>query len=129
MDVLLDTHVVLWWFAEPARVGKAAKEAISNPANTVFVSAATAWEIAIKSALGRLSVAPTLGDWFPQQLEENEFTPLPITLSHALRVAALPQHHNDPFDRLLVAQADLEGLTIISADSLIGRYGVPVVQC
>jgi PIN domain nuclease of toxin-antitoxin system len=118
---LLDTHVFLWWLDDPSLLGDAARQAVSDGNNTVYISAAVVWEIAIKKALGKLDA--------PDNLQEvmiaNRFVPLSVTISHALGVLALPRHHSDPFDRLLIAQALHEGLTIISRDPHIANYDVP----
>lgn len=123
MTYLLDTHVLLWWLDDPALLSDAARRAISDGKNTIYVSAAVAWEIAIKQALGKLQT--------PDNLEEvmaaNRFLPLPVTVAHALSVRKLPLHHRDPFDRMLVAQALQEGFTLISRDPHVARYGVPHV--
>jgi PIN domain nuclease of toxin-antitoxin system len=122
VNLLLDTHALLWWLADDERLGKRTREQIST-AQSVAVSAASAWEVAIKSALGKLRAPPEL----ERTVVSEGFSPLPVTFAHAERAGALDQHHRDPFDRLLVAQAQLEGLTIVTRDADIGRYGVPVL--
>lgn len=117
--LLLDTHVFLWWRANDARLGAAAREAISN-ADLVFVSAASAWEAAIKIALGRL----VLPEPFVRGVDDSGFHRLPVAFEHAEAAGALPRHHADPFDRLLVAQAILEGCTLVSHDRALEPYGV-----
>jgi PIN domain nuclease of toxin-antitoxin system len=119
-SLLLDTHVILWWLADDPELGPQARKAIAEPESLVAVSAASAWEIAIKRALGRLQ-AP---DDLETQIARNGFAPLPITVAHALRAGALPPRHDDPFDRMLVAQAQLEGLTVVTRDPRIAVYGV-----
>jgi PIN domain nuclease of toxin-antitoxin system len=121
MKLLLDTHVLLWWLDDPARISEAAVTAIRNQENSVFVSAATVWEIVIKKALGKLDVPDNLDE----VLRNCQFSPLDITVTHALAVRVLPIHHHDPFDRMLIAQATVEGLTIATRDSNIQRYPVP----
>ena len=119
MKLLLDTHVLLWWLAEePLEAG--AREAIESPRNVVCVSAASAWEMGIKVGLGKLRPPESLSI----RLREERFTPLPVTVEHGLRVGELPLLHKDPFDRLLVAQAQLEGLTIVTRDERIAQYDV-----
>ncbi len=119
MKLLLDTHVLLWWLAEdPLR--PEAHDAIENPRSVVCVSAASTWEVGIKIGLGKLRTPEALSE----RLREERFTPLPVTISHGLQVAELPLLHKDPFDRLLVAQAQLEGLTIVTRDERIARYDV-----
>ena len=124
MRLLLDTHALLWWLADDARLGRRAREAIAAPANLVFVSAATAWEIAVKRALGRLVAPGDVEEW----LAESDFRPLPIQIAEAVASAELPPHHRDPFDRLLVAQARIGGMTIVTSDEHIGGYEVSVLS-
>jgi PIN domain nuclease of toxin-antitoxin system len=121
--LLLDTHVLLWWLGDDSRLRADAAAAIADPATAVYVSAASAWEIAIKKTVGRLE-AP---DDLPAQLEHHGFAELPVSVAHALGVEVLPVYHPDPFDRLLVAQAMLEGLTIVTSDAQVRRYGVPTL--
>ena len=124
MNLLLDTHVLLWWLEDNPVLSEKARGAIARGRNVVFVSAATAWEIAIKKRLGKLQA--------PDNLEEviaaNRFEPLPISIAHALAVAELPQHHRDPFDRMLVAQAKAENLTLVTRDELITECDIPLLQ-
>ena len=124
MNLLLDTHVLLWWLDDPALLSVKARAAIADGSNTVYVSAAAAWEIAIKRALGRLD-AP---DDLEEMMAEERFLPLPIRVRHALAVASLPPIHLDPFDRIQVAQAQLENLMLATRDPFIGRYDVPVLE-
>jgi PIN domain nuclease of toxin-antitoxin system len=120
--LLLDTRVFLWWRGEPARLPADIREAIAK-AEEVFVSAASVWEAAIKISLGRLEVPDTI----EAGVVASGFAKLPIAMSHAEGVAALPLHHRDPFDRLLVAQAKAEGLTLVTHDRLMEPYGVPIL--
>lgn len=120
---LLDTQVVLWWLSDHPRLGEGARRMIANPGNFVAVSAASVWEMAVKSSIGKLSVPDDVG----QALTDCGFTPLPITMEHAARVGELPLLHRDPFDRMLVAQAQLEGLDLISSDVRLGDYQVNLV--
>lgn len=121
MMLLLDTHVFLWWLDDPRLLSEDARAAIADGKNSVYVSAAVVWEIAIKRALGKLD-AP---DDLEAVLEANRFLPLPITVPHALTVETLPPHHRDPFDRMLIAQARHEGFTFVSRDRHVSPYGVP----
>lgn len=120
MKLLLDTHVLLWWLDDSGLISAGARQAIENEKNTVYVSAAVAWEIAIKRGLGKLKCPHDL----EAILKTNRFEPLPISVSHALAIENLPLHHSDPFDRLLVAQAQSEGLTLVSRDPDIQKYPV-----
>ena len=128
MNILLDTNALIWCLADPDRLGLAALNLLANPANQVYVSAASGWEIAIKVDLGKITVPPNLREWLPEALERSRLTPLPISLSHALGVENLPPHHRDPFDRLLVAQAVADRLTILTSDEVVGRYDVPLIR-
>lgn len=127
MRVLLDTHAFLWWITDDQRLSQRARETIARPTNTLFLSAASAWEIAIKAALGRLRFQGNLKSFISRQLAMNGIEPLPVELAHALHVALLPPLHRDPFDRLLVAQAQLEGIPILTADPILGQYEVEVI--
>lgn len=118
--LLLDTHAFLWWLADDPRLGGKVRGIIADPANEVFVSAATGWEIAIKAALGKLELPGPLD----AVVEEEGFTHLPITFFHGEQAGSLPPHHRDPFDRMLVAQAQAEGLTVVTADSDFAAYGI-----
>jgi PIN domain nuclease of toxin-antitoxin system len=121
--LLLDTHVLLWWLAD-IELAPRARDEIADPANTVAVSAASAWEISIKKALGKLS-AP---DDLVQQIQASDFAPLPIEISHALAAGQLPRHHDDPFDRMLIAQAQTDQLTIVTRDKRFADYDVAVMS-
>lgn len=122
--LLLDTHVLLWWLDDPASLEAPARRLIADPRNRVFVSAAVAWEIAIKRQLGKLE-AP---DDLETVLQEERIQHLPITIRHALAVAELPAIHGDPFDRIQIAQARLQSLTIVTRDATIPRYDVPCLR-
>lgn len=121
MRLLLDTHVLLWSLAGSPRLSSTAREAIVDAANDVFVSAASMWEASIKRSVGKLrfETAKILAE-----MEFNGFRELPITARHALAAGDLPLHHKDPFDRMLVAQAIAEGLTLVTSDSALRPYGV-----
>jgi len=128
VNLLLDTQTVLWWRAGNRRLGRRARRAIESDAVSVIVSAASIWEIAIKSSIGRLTLRDPLAVWMPEALEAHGFTPLSVSVAHAVAVAALPRHHADPFDRLLIAQAQLEQLTIVTADPAFDDYDVLVLD-
>ena len=119
MRLLLDTHVLLWWLAD-REISAGGRRVIADPTNDVAVSAASAWEISIMKALGKL-VAP---DDLEEQIQSGGFTPLPIRLDHAIAAGALPRHHDDPFDRMLIAQAKVEQLTLVSRDDHFRDYDV-----
>lgn len=127
MRLLLDTHVFLWWVTDNPALSSRARELIADTGNEVFFSAVSGWEIAIKAKLGRLSVDEDLERFITQELQNNSFQVLPIYLNHALRVFSLPDHHRDPFDRLLIAQAQVEKIPIISGDPELQKYLVDVV--
>jgi PIN domain nuclease of toxin-antitoxin system len=121
MRLLLDTHAFLWWDLNDAHLPEALRSAIASPFNQVFVSAVTAWEIAIKRGTGKL----IFGAAAAAAIDGHDFRPLPITVEHAELAGVLPQLHRDPFDRLLVAQAQLEGMVLATVDEQILRYQVP----
>lgn len=123
MNLLLDTHVLLWWCGNSARLSKRASEAIANPQNNVYVSVASAWEIAIKEALGKLRTPEPVED----AVAKNRFLPLGISFLHARQSGMLPNHHRDPFDRMLVAQAQIEELMVITHDELFRPYEVKIL--
>ena len=123
MRLLLDTRVLLWWLANDPNLGDEARTVISDSGSAVYVSAATVWEISIKRALGKLDAPSDL----LFQIGRNRFEPLSMTVSHAHAAGALPRHHDDPFDRMLVAQAIAEDLTLLTRDSRMGLYGVGVL--
>ena len=128
MRVLLDTHAFLWWITDDPRLSANARQIISNGTNELFLSAASAWEIAIKAGLGRLRFKENnLERFIAGQLTLNTINSLSININHALRVNILDPHHRDPFDRLLVAQAQLETLPILTSDPLFKLYSVTVL--
>jgi PIN domain nuclease of toxin-antitoxin system len=125
--VLLDTHAFLWWISDDRRLSDRAKEIIGDGSNELYFSAASGWEISIKAGLGRLEVLEDLEPFIADQLSRNAIQALPIYLRHALHTRTLPDHHRDPFDRILVSQAVLEELPLLSADPLVSSYPVEVV--
>lgn len=128
MRVLLDTHVFLWWITDDPRLSPKARQIIGTGTNDLFLSAASGWEIAIKAGLGRLQLQENkLERFMTDQLALNAIASLPVQMSHALHVYSLSPHHRDPFDRLLVAQAQLEDLPIITSDPLIEQYPVTII--
>ena len=120
MRLLLDSHALLWWLSEDAGLAAEADAVVRDPQSLVVVSAATVWEIGIKQALGKLRPPERL----LERISAERFTPLAISPEHAVEAAALPRHHDDPFDRMLVAQARLEGLTLVTRDARISAYDV-----
>ena len=127
MKYILDTHTFLWWITDNDSLSGHAREIIRDGGNTLFLSAASGWEIAIKAGLGRLDLQDEPEKVIPEQMLLNEFRGLPIQMSHALHVHALPVHHRDPFDRVLVAQCQLEEMPIITSDPQIAAYEVEIV--
>ncbi len=122
--LLLDTHTFVWWLSDVTRLTDGASAAITNPRNDVFVSAVTGWEIAVKRQRGQLKVPASLS----AVVEAEGFTHLPLTFRHAEHAGGLPMHHRDPFDRFLVAQAQIEGLTLVTRDWWIRQYEVKVLE-
>lgn len=127
MRVLIDTHVLLWWLAEESRLSAPARGVLESGGKEVFFSAASAWEIAIKAALGQIELSLPPRTLLPKVLREQSIRPLDVTLAHALATAELPAHHRDPFDRMLVAQARVEKMAIVTADPAFRRYDVRVI--
>ena len=125
LRILLDTHVWLWWKGDDAQLGPSTRAAI-RAAGEVRFSVASAWELAIKQSIGRLKLPPC--DDIGAELAKHAFLPLSVELHHAAGVARLPRIHGDPFDRLLVSQAVAEGLTLVTSDAVLMRYGVPVLD-
>ena len=121
MRLLLDTHILLWWLSDDRKLAKNARDIIANSSNDVLVSSASVWEIAIKAALGRIEIEL---DDLEDAIMRNGFRPLPIGFRHAVTVGRLPAVHRDPFDRMLVAQASVEELRLVSHDRVFERYGL-----
>ncbi len=126
MRVLLDTHALLWHLAGHGggKLSTAARDVIVDPANAVYVSAATAWELVTKHRSGKLPAAGSLAADFTRAIVAEDYTPLPITTEHAQAAGALPLHHRDPFDRMLIAQSLAERMPLVSNEVLFDRYGV-----
>lgn len=127
MKALLDTHTFLWWNLNASQLSENVRRFIGDGRNEVFFSAASAWEIAIKYTKGRLDLPEPPDNYIPQRLILHKFTPLPIQLSHALQVYTLPDYHQDPFDRLLIVQSQMEGMPLLSTDAEIARYQVELI--
>lgn len=127
MTLLLDTHTLLWFLTDDSNLSARARGAIEDSANVARVSAASLWEIAIKFALVKLKLPAPYADIFPRQLETNGFGLLPITSAHCATLLTLPFHHRDPFDRLLLAQAKTEGMTLVTDDGQFASYRIPLL--
>jgi PIN domain nuclease of toxin-antitoxin system len=127
MKYLLDTHAFLWWNLDDPQLSEQAREIIANGENEIFISAASAWEIAIKTAKGRLVLPEEPAQYLANRMSQYHFQSLPVQISHAVHVYGLPDHHADPFDRLLVAQCQLESMLLISKDEDIQKYDVEVI--
>ncbi len=126
MRFLLDTHVWLWMIAERERFSVEVAALLENSANDLLLSAVSSWEIAIKHSMGKLTLPAPPAKYVPEQIAKTGVTPLPVEHSHALRVAELPPHHRDHFDRMLVAQAELERATLLTGDRQFEAYGIPI---
>lgn len=124
MRLLLDTHVFLWWINNAPELSAKSRSVIGKGQNECFLSVASCWEMAIKSSTGKLGLSQPLERFIPEQLAANGFRLLEIDFRHAAKVETLPFHHRDPFDRLIVAQAMSEKISIVSADSALSEYGI-----
>ena len=122
--LLIDTHVFIWWVNDDPSLGSVTRSIISKGDNIVYVSAATPWEISIKRSIGKLVFDIDI----ETAMEKNNFLPLSIQHAHAELAGDLPRHHGDPFDRMLIAQSQMEGLTLVSADTLFSQYGVRLIN-
>ncbi len=127
MRLLLDTHAWIWFAGPSASLTEKARKTIADPANEIMFSVASAWEISIKYGLGRLRLPGPPESYIPSRVAIMRMTTLPVQVTHACAVHALPPHHGDPFDRMLIAQAIIEGLTIVTADPLFARYNVALL--
>lgn len=124
MNLLLDTHTLLWWLADDPGLSAEARAIVRETKDVVYVSAASAWEISIKRALCKLDAPSDLD----AAVSASGFREMPITIAHAMAAGELPVHHSDPFDRMLVAQAKLEGLTLLTRDERMQDYGIPIIK-
>ena len=127
MTYLLDTGVWLWSVGEPSRISRKARDVMADVSHDVFLSAVTSWEVAIKAASGKLQLPEPPDSYVPRRMAAQGLRPLAVSHEHALAVFALPAHHRDPFDRLLIAQAKVEEMTLISADRMFDRYPVQLL--
>lgn len=129
MRFLLDTAVLLWSRAEEHKLNSRAKELLSSKSSELFLSAASVWEIAIKHALGTLKLHASPGEYIPEILSGMDIQAVNISLGHAIEAGKLPQHHGDPFDRMLIAQANTEQMVLLTADRIFEKYNVALVFC
>ncbi|MBE9030656.1 type II toxin-antitoxin system VapC family toxin [filamentous cyanobacterium LEGE 11480] len=127
MKALLDTHAFLWWVTNDAQLSQTAKDTIANPDNTIIFSVINAWEIIIKQGTDKLSLPEPAETYIPSRITANQLVVLPVQLPYILQVSSLPDLHRDPFDRLLVAQSQVEQIPIISVDRFIRQYPVSVI--
>src|SRR6266850_2076874 len=128
MKLLLDTHVFIWWADHPEKLSSAALSALKDEANELLLSVASVWEMQIKIQLGKLKLSLPLQELIRNQQETNELAVLPVALTHVLALDALPFHHKDAFDRLLIAQSVEEDLTLVTADSQFSAYSINLLQ-
>lgn len=126
MNLLLDTHTFLWWITDAPALSQTARQLIGDRDNTLYWSAASSWEVSIKYALGRLPLPEVPEIFLPSEIAQNRIEPLPIIDAHAFRAGELPRHHRDPFDRMLVAQAQMQSLVLLTNDQQLGLYDVEV---
>ncbi len=124
MNLLLDTHTLLWFFRDDPQLSEMAKTLIEDPGNRKLISVASCWEIAIKAGLGKLDLAEPSRTLLGREIPANNLEILSISLAHATAVESLPRHHKDPFDRLLIAQSVIEGIPIVGADSIFDLYQI-----
>ncbi len=128
MTYLLDTHVWLWMLGDPGRIRPDLEAELRSGRTRLLLSAASSWEIAIKWAVGRLSLPEPPAIYVPSRMQRTNVEPLAVAHSHALQIATLPRHHRDPFDRLLIAQAQLEGTPLVTADRALDAYDVEIIR-
>jgi len=127
MKALLDTHVFLWWVLDDERLTPFVRDFVADGNNELFLSSASCWEMMIKAKLGRLAFPEPPEKYIPAQMNRNNLTGLPVQIVHALHIHRLPEHHKDPFDRMLIAQAQVERMPIITNDSLFADYDVKIL--
>ncbi len=127
MKLLLDTQCWLWWFAQPEKLNESVIEQIADETNEIWFSVASIWEMGIKVSIRKLPLPEHIDDYVSTRMTQLGARSLEITASHALRVAALPLHHRDPFDRMLIAQAQIEDMLLVSADSMFNQYEVSLL--
>ncbi|MBE9011932.1 type II toxin-antitoxin system VapC family toxin [Pseudanabaenaceae cyanobacterium LEGE 13415] len=128
MKLLLDTQCWFWWFAQPEQLSETVIDQIADETNEVWLSVASVWEIGIKYEIGKLPLPEPPETYFSNRMQQLQARSLEITATHAIRAAALPLHHKDPFDRMLIAQAQIEEMVLVSSDSIFTRYDVSVLK-
>jgi PIN domain nuclease of toxin-antitoxin system len=128
MRLLLDTHIFLWWDSDPTKLSSNVISALTDPVNTLFVSVVSIWEMQIKKDIGKLSLRIALADMLIEQETKNQIKVLPIEAKHIFGLETMPQHHKDPFDRLIIAQAIVEDLTVISNDGIFSSYEIKLLS-
>lgn len=127
MKALLDTHVFLWWVLDDERLTAFVRDFVADGKNDLFLSSASCWEMIIKARIGRLAFPEPPEKFIPDQMNRNKLIGLPVQIVHALHIHSLPKHHKDPFDRMLIAQAQVERMPIITNDSLFAAYDVKIL--
>ena len=127
MNLLLDTHIFIWAFSDVARLPSAAAKALLDPQNSLFLSTASSWEMQVKEQIGKLVLSPSVEIFIKSQMLLNQIRPLPINNEHVWTLRQLPLHHRDPFDRMIIAQAITEGLTIVTQDAFFASYPVTIL--
>lgn len=127
MNVLLDTHAFLWWVVDEPQLSNTAKAIIADQSNAIYVSVISAWEIIIKERIGKLILPEPPETYIPSRLASNQFISLNVQIQHVLQIATLPDHHRDPFDRLLIAQSQVENIPLLTVDHQIRQYSVNVI--
>lgn len=126
-NLILDTHTLLWWLFDDPRLSTAARASIANPKARIWVSAASAWEVATKARLGKLPEASDVPTKLPQYIRQARFLELPVTIEHSLKAGALPGPHRDPFDRMLIAQSFVTDYPVVTTDQVFKEYGAKVI--
>lgn len=127
MKALLDTHVFIWWILDDERLPFRVRDLLADEKNELFLSSASCWEMMIKSKIGRLQFPESPEKFIPDQMNLNKISGLPVQIAHSLHIYTLPEHHKDPFDRMLIAQAQVERMPIITNDSLLASYDVKIL--
>ena len=127
MNVLLDTHAFIWWVLDDPQLSSTAKAMIADPTNIIYLSVVSAWEIIIKERTGKLSLPEPPETYILSRLTSNRFMTLAVEMKHVLQIASLPEYHRDPFDRLLIAQSQVENIPLLTVDHLISQYSVNVI--